>query len=226
MPMDNWRENLLKIMRNKGFDMKGLCLRAGLDPSTISKMIKRKSVPQITTMTAIAKALDVSLDEIMSGVAAADLPVRRVPIYGQVAAGLWVEDGVWDEPRYEDVSIVTGKYANLEQKGYKVVGDSMDKEGIADGSYVITVLYWQVRDRIQDGDVVVVERGDGKRIERTVKVVSIMPNEYRLEPRSSNPHWNDAYISIPRESAGKPHEANDMRIEIVGLVIGMYKSFG
>lgn len=111
----------------------------------------------------------------------------------------------------------------MEQRAYRVTGDSMNERGFHDGSFVITVPYWNVRTQIQDGDAVVVERREGNRIERTIKVVVINPSEYRLEARSTNPRWADTAITIPRDTNAEP---SAIEIEIVGLVVGSYRPEG
>ena len=221
--MKDWIDNLLALMESKGLNMKTLSLKAGLGDSTVSKLRKRNGDPQISTIIALADALGVSVDQVIFGTIVENRPVKQIYVVGQVAAGLWFENDAFDEQRFGEIPISEGKWSNFDQRGYKVVGDSVDAIGIADGSFVVTVPYWQARTHIQDGDTVVVERHDGHRIERTVKVVSILPGEFRLEARSNNPRWKDAYISIPRKTvSGEP---DDGRIEIVGLVIGSYRAF-
>lgn len=199
--------------------MQAVSLKAGLEKTAVYNVLNRRPNPQINTVIAIAHALDMTVSELVEGTIKEAPTPMFVPVRGQVAAGLWFEDGEWDTPKYPEVPVVPSRYRNVPQIAYKVVGDSMDERGFVDGSYVITVPYWQVRTQIQDGDAVVVERRDGSRVERTIKIVVIGPGEYRLEARSTNPRWADTAIVIPRD---RP-EANDNSVEIIGLVIGSYK---
>lgn len=222
---DNWRDNLAKALKRKGLDMKAASRGAGLGETAVFDMLRRGRDPQMSTIISLAKAHDLSLDEIVNGTAlSTPTGVRMIPVRGQVAAGLWYDDGDWDEPKYEDIPIVSEKYGNAPQEAFKVVGDSMDREGIVDGSFVTAVVpYWHVRNQIQDGDVVVVEQQEHGRRERTVKVVVIQADHYRLEARSTNPRWKNAFIIIPRD---KPDHNDDRVVEIVGLVTGTYRKIG
>jgi SOS-response transcriptional repressor LexA len=216
----DWRKRLDRIIKERGLDMKAVSIKAGLEQSAVYNVINRRPNPQIDTVRAIAEALDMSLSELVEGSVTEAATPASVPVVGQVAAGLWFEDGDWDAPKFQPVPVVPTRYRGVLQKAYRVVGDSMNERGYIDGSYVITVPYWQVRTNIQDGDAVVVERHEGGRTERTVKVVVVGPDVYRLEARSTNPRWANSAIEIPR---GREHDADDSVVEIIGLVIGTYR---
>lgn len=142
-----------------------------------------------------------------------------VHVYGVVAAGLWLEDGDWQISKFDPVPVVPMKYRGVEQTAWKVLGPSMDLAGILDGGYVVTVPYWEVRIAVQDNDLVVVERRDGSKIERTVKQAVIGPNRVELWPRSSSSDYQTP-ILIPRD-----HKHDGSQVEIVGLVVGFYRPF-
>lgn len=161
------------------------------------------------------------MDEILFGEVALPIQPRMVAVVGQVAAGLWLEGDDLSMASHKPVPYVPTRYKNAEQRAYKVSGTSMNLAGIVDGSYVITIPYWQVRERIQDGDLVVVERREGSLLERTVKLVTIGPTSYTLESRSSDPKWEKSIITIPRGG----DVADDRVVEIVGLVVGSYTPF-
>lgn len=155
----------------------------------------------------------------MTGVAPAKSP-KSVPVVGETAAGLWLEPDSWDEAKYPPVPFVPTRYADLEQHAYRVIGPSMNLRGIHDGSFVITVSYWQVRNQPQDGDTVVVERRrDGGLIERTLKEVVVRPDRIELMPRSSDERFKEPLV-IARNTSLRTEE--HVEIEIVALVIGCY----
>ena len=100
----------------------------------------------------------------------------------------------------------------------------MNLKNIHDGTFVITVRYWEVRNQPQDGDTVVVERRrDGGLIERTLKEVVIRADRIELTPRSSDDRFKEPIV-IPRNLNSHPSEP--LEIEIVALVIGTYAPIG
>ena len=140
------------------------------------------------------------------------------PVCGQVAAGIWLDDGDWVD-NGEDFTVPFSPiiYPSVPRQAWRVRGDSMDRVGIVDGCYVITIDYGVARLDIRDGDLVVVERRQSSRTERTVKTVRVDGDRYVLEPRSTNPRWTS--ITIPRN--GEAH-VSDEEIRIVGLVVGVH----
>ncbi|MGJ4857037.1 LexA family protein [Labrys sp. La1] len=212
------REALLKIMDMKGWKQDELARQLGVSQPSISRWMKGAD-PRGAARDKIREILNGDRITIGSTVGE-DVAVRSVPVMGQVGAGVWFDEGEVDESVYSDIPVIPGRYAAIQQSAYRVTGDSVDKLGISDGSYVITIEYWMVRAAIQDGDVVVVEKREGGKIERTVKVVVVTPTDFRLEARSNNPKWDGVAIVIPRKAADF---ADDREIVIVGLVIGDYR---
>lgn len=221
--MANWQTNLNRIMKEKKLDMSAVSTRAGLDPSTLSAMLRRGTSPRLNTIMALADALGTTVEYLMTGTATQEVPSKLVPVAGEVAAGLWFEDGNWDVERYAPIYAIETRFKGVEQRAYRVIGDSMNAEGIVDGSFVVMVPYWHVRTSIQDGDVVVVEQVEGGKTERTVKKVTVLADEFRLEASSTNPRWRGVAISIPRAA---PDHNDDRKVEVVGLVVGLFKTFG
>lgn len=145
-------------------------------------------------------------------------PVRQVAIRGETAAGVWFEPDAFVDEDQPLVPVVPGKYDGLEQFSFKVVGSSMDKVKIFNGSYVVCVPYFEARGGITDGDIVVVERRKGQLIERTCKEVKIIRGGYELWPRSTDPRYQD-----PLHVKHRNRDAADgEEIEVVGLVIGVF----
>jgi lambda repressor-like predicted transcriptional regulator/SOS-response transcriptional repressor LexA len=145
--------------------------------------------------------------------------IKTAPVVGEVAAGLWLDMDNWDTPKYNPAPFVPGKFQRMNQSAYLVRGTSMNRR-YPDGSYVITVPYFDVRGELREGDPVVVERVDGGRIERTVKLVIVDLFGIALACDSTDPKWEDTRIPIPN---GEPDEVADTEIRILGLVIGSYR---
>ncbi len=214
----SWRARLRKHIEDRGLDMKKVSIGAGLNAAAVQQIVKGKE-PKASTLLKILEYLQLSFDELMTGVAPAKSP-KSVPVVGETAAGLWLEPDSWDEAKYPPVPFVPTRYADLEQHAYRVIGPSMNLRGIHDGSFVITVSYWQVRNQPQDGDTVVVERRrDGGLIERTLKEVVVRPDRIELMPRSSDERFKEPLV-IARNTSLRTEE--HVEIEIVALVIGCY----
>lgn len=213
-----WRDRLREVIDERKTDMKAVSLGAGLNETAVFELLKKGKDPKLSTLTKVVQFLQLSYDELISG-AVPSLTPKSVPVVGETAAGLWLEPDSWDEAKYPPVPFVPTRYAELEQRAYRVVGPSMNAKGIHDGTFVITVSYWDVRTQPQDGDIVVVERSrDGGLVERTLKQVIVHPDRIELMPRSTDERYREPFI-IPRNN-GAPEET--IEIQIVALVIGSY----
>lgn len=113
------------------------------------------------------------------------------------------------------------RYAQWPQWLEHVEGDSIDML-IKPGSFAHVVDAIEMGYAARDGDLVVVERRrDGGALrERTIKQVVMVGRRIELWPRSTNPQWSTPLII----SAGV-RKAEDVEVEIVGLVVGAYSSF-
>ena len=94
----------------------------------------------------------------------------------------------------------------------------MDAARIFDGDYVIAVPYFDARQDITDGDVVVVERVRNSATERTVKLVQTIGNEIHFCPQSTDERFKPIVVKLNR----KMREADDTDVRLVGLVIGRF----
>jgi SOS-response transcriptional repressor LexA len=121
-------------------------------------------------------------------------PVRFA---GKVQAGAFVEVDMLDQSYDSEDQPITPlpdpRYAKAKQYAWLVVGDSMNKDNILDGMYVLgadfhdyTELY---SDDLKDGSLVIVERSrnGGHEVERTVKRIRLFVGRYELHPHSTNP---------------------------------------
>jgi SOS-response transcriptional repressor LexA len=218
----DWRSKLRKVIEDRGLDMKSVSLGSGLNAAGVQQILGGKD-PRASTLLRILEHLQLSFDELMTG-AVPSIKPKSVAVVGETAAGQWLEPDSWDEAKYPPVPFVPTRYAELEQRAYRVVGPSMNLHGIHDGTFVITVRYWEVRTQPQDGDVVVVERRrDGGLVERTLKEVVIRPEHIELTSRSSDDRFKEPIV-IPRHLSESP--IDPVEVEIVALVIGCYSPIG
>jgi len=146
--------------------------------------------------------------------------VRQAPVVGEVAAGVWREDDVWDVGKYADVPVVNGRFGHLPQYAFRVSGGSMDLLRIFDGDFVVCVEYWEARTAHGDGDVVVVCRRRGALVERTVKQIAADGSSTELWPRSSDPRFQSPIVVKPDGT-----DADGALVEITHLVISAVRNF-
>lgn len=224
------KKNGLKALRTRnGWTQEQAAEALGFKPGTYRHYEYASRKIPIEDLEHIATVYGVSVAEVLGSTdpappaAAKPSTVHQAVIRGNVAAGVWYDDGDWDGTDSTTVPSVNGAYGSLPQVAYRVNGDSMNLAGILDGGYVISVDYWAVRSAITSGDLVIVERRESSRVERTVKQVVAGEHEWRLEPRSSNPKHQP--INIPK-AADIGHGPTDREIEIVGYVIGYYRQLG
>ena len=123
---------------------------------------------------------------------------NKLPMLGLVAAGMPIE--VFDNVEYVDVP---SKYINNENYVLKVDGDSMVKDGIIDGDYVVVR-----KDNIAKPGQTVVAIVNG---EATLKRFYIGKNGVELHPR------NDNYNII--------HISSDDQLQIQGQVLGVFREY-
>ena len=123
---------------------------------------------------------------------------NKLPMLGLVAAGMPIE--VFDNIEYVDVP---SKYINDENYVLKVDGDSMVKDGIIDGDYVVVR-----KDNIAKPGQTIVAIVNG---EATLKRFYIGENGVELHPR------NDNYNII--------HVSSDDELLIQGQVLGVFREY-
>lgn len=219
---DTLRRNLERLLLERQEDMKAASLGAGLNETAVFEILKKKKDPKFSTLVKLSQHLKVSIHELANGATPATTP-RSVSVTGETAAGVWLEPDTWDDAKYPPVPFVPDRYADLEQRAYRVIGPSMNAAGIHDGTFVITVAYWDVRTQPQDGDIVVVEqKRDGGLVQRTLKQVFVKPDRIELAPRSTDERYQEPLV-IPRATA-PAHDTKE--IMIIALVIGTYSPIG
>lgn len=171
-----------------------LCIELGLSNATSVKW-KRGSVPRDTTIKKIADYFGVPVSYFSeSDVSTASLAVRmardpafaasvqnrgvRVPVYGNVAAGIPIE-AITDIEDYEEISqemAAKGEYAAL-----CIHGDSMEPK-MSDGDVVIVRL----QETIESGEtaIVMINGGDAtcKKIMRTDEGIMLISTNPKYSP--------------------------------------------
>lgn len=211
--------------------------RGGLGRTTIYDILDG-SVKNVRTDTArkLAKALDCDVSYITGeaveplkssnngdGSLTSELAYARYA--GDVAAGVWHESAIFgpdpdlppDFDAHPPVPIVPDpRYKGLGQFAVKVIGPSVNKI-VPDGYFAVCVPYWEARQTVVDGDLVVVERIRGGLHESTIKRVRKNSKGWELMPESDDPKYQSPiYLD---EDMEHERDSPDVTIEIKGLVI-------
>lgn len=150
------------------------------------------------------------------------LPVKPVQIVGIVCDGLWMDPTLIDDAIFATdaaVPAVYGRWAHLPQTAYVVENDAADLERIYKGDCVVCVPYFEARDAVTDGDLVIVERRSKTGcFERSLKQIVIHGRRAVLHPRSSD----DRFKPVPFDFETMT-EPDGKAIRIVALVIGTWR---
>lgn len=205
--MQNVGERIKKIRESKGIKQVWVARQTGLN-RTYLYQLERGIIknPSMETLNKIAKALEISLSELIkeepsiSQPPLQTLPLRQIPVYGGIPAGYPKE--MWHDFIEGYISVPD---APEDAFGLRVSGDSMIGEGIDEGDIVIVVPNRQ----IYNGDIVVAII-DGS--EFTLKKYFTDSEHVILAP--ANSHYKPIVFSY--ESFGE-------RVRIIGVVIGLYK---
>jgi hypothetical protein len=221
-PAAEIRDWLNSVMQEKGLSPPQWARAAGVAASTIQRAIKPsyKFVTSSKTLAKLASAAGATPPKIAQATSAQIIPLF-LPVRHKVQAGYWLEADVDTQEFREPPRAVMPdpRYSEWPQWLEEVVGDSANKR-IPEGSFAHVVDAIEMGYSARDGDWVVVERrrGGGLLRERTIKQIAITRDgRVELWPRSTNPKWS---APVVLNAGGRG--AEDMEVEIVGLVIGVY----
>jgi transcriptional regulator with XRE-family HTH domain len=217
--------DIAKFRKQKGWSQKEAAARLGLSLSGYTHIEAGRRRVSDARIRKIADVFGISPNELFGEVEDAapqhEPSVGKIRVAGSVAAGVWLDDGDFDHNDVMEIPVVLGDYSEVEQFAYRVIGDSMDLAGFVDGGYVVAIDYEVARLTPRTGDYVIVDRHHSGRVERTVKYLRLLDDEFHLEPQSSNPKHQA--IVIPRIEGLAHWDADDRSVAITGLVIGYYR---
>lgn len=154
-----------------GLKQSDLANRLNVKPNTISNWETEKSYPDLDSLRKMSVIFEVSVDYILGGNSVGKSAGIRIPVLGDVAAGIPIE-AITDVVDYEEIDgalAATGEFFAL-----KLKGDSMEPR-MRDGDVVIV----RKQDDAETGDtVVVLVNGDSA----TVKKIKYGPDGISLIP--------------------------------------------
>jgi transcriptional regulator with XRE-family HTH domain len=229
--MDDYKGRALAYLREvvavTGKSASELADLIGVAPSTFTRPLNSatfKYAPKYQNLAAVAEKTGIALPaELLQARPLPAIPqTQTLPIRYKVAAGAWeAVDEMRDEPLGFDEAHKIDAYADVPQWLERVVGDSYNLK-IPDGYLVHVVDAIEIQYRPRHGDTVVVlrSRAQGSFLERSLKEVVITPFGVELWPRSHNPIHDQ-----PLKYRPGTDEADDVVVQIVGLVVRSYQSF-
>jgi len=143
---------------------------------------------------------------------AANTPSRTatpLEIKGQVAAGLWMEAGLFETDATRKATLAGDlRYPNECQYLLQINGESLNRIA-RDGDFVLCLDYLEAGIEIRSGDLAVVERSrdGGHTIERTAKRVVHRNGRIELRPESDDPRFQEPIVFNEHDE-----EATEVRI--------------
>lgn len=198
--------NIRELREARGLMQKDLAKLIGVAPSTFSQYETGKRQPDISTLQLIARALDVTIDELVG--CETMIPKSTggiwIPVLGRVAAGVPIT-AVEEILDYEEISLEMARSG--ECFALQVKGNSMEPR-IKEGDVVIV----RKQSDVESGDVAVVRiNGDEAVVKKVIKKSDSMALV------SFNPAYEPRYFSMK--------EIEELPLCICGKVIELRAKF-
>jgi SOS-response transcriptional repressor LexA len=143
---------------------------------------------------------------------AASAPIRAataLDLKGQVAAGLWMEAGLFETDAISSTTIAGDlRFPSRSQYLLEINGESLNRIA-RNGDFILCLDYLEAGIEIKSGDLVVVERSrdGGHTIERTAKRIVRRNGVIELQPESDDPRFQEPVIFNEHDE-----EATEVRI--------------
>lgn len=181
-----------------------LANQLNVKPNTISNWENEKSFPDHESLKKMAAIFGVSVDYILGGSLLATPTGLRIPVLGDVAAGIPIE-AITDIVDYEEIDAAMA--ATGEFFGLRIRGDSMEPR-MREGDVVIV----RKQDTADNGDTVVaLVNGDSA----TVKKIKIGPEGITLIP--TNPVHDIQFYSAA--------DVERLPVRVIGRVVELRAKF-
>lgn len=191
--------NRIKSIRMElGIKQIDLAQRLNIRQNTLSNWETGKSEPDSAMLKKLAQELRTTVDYLVGGPPPERKPGFRVPVLGDVAAGIPIE-AVTDIVDYEEIDAALARTGEF--FGLRIKGDSMEPR-MMEGDVVIV----RQQDTAETGDtVVVLVNGDSA----TVKKIKYGPDGITLLP--TNPAHDPLFFSAA--------EVEQLPVRVIGRVV-------
>lgn len=227
--MTSLGDRIRRARESKGWSQSDLARAAGCKPQTIQALEDpEKNQRNSKYLPDIARALGWDALALRDGGASespkveqlSDNNVLKVPLMGDVAAGVWHE-GAWPEEVERYVMFgEKDRFAGADLFAVRVMGPSMNKE-YREGDVLICLSVYSGT-QILSGDHVIIERrkNQGETFEHTVKEVQIdKDGSPSYWPRSTDPRWQDPIRLTDGNGSDDTVEA-----AVIGIVVGLSRT--
>ena len=196
--------NIRKLRKQAGMSQQELANALNVHQTAVSQWETSRTAPDIETLAHMAQLFDTSIDEITGRPSPQKEKGVKIPVYGNVAAGIPIE-AITDIEDYEEIPehwLDSGEYIAL-----RIKGDSMEPK-ISNGDIVIVKL----QSTAETGDTVIaLVNGD----EATCKKIKIRPEGIMLI--STNQAYEPMFYSNK--------EIEELPVRILGVVIELRSKF-
>lgn len=227
------KKDLLRALREAKFTLKELAARIGMSEAQLSRIETGKREPRVEELIKLAHELGVSPSIFFDDTNGSGLALQNgsdsetlqkypsisgVPVMGEACSKRWVEnDGVGSFASFADVPAAPGRFDPRSQFAFKISGEAMSARDIHHDDYVICVPYFEHREHVSQGDLVVIERSRQGLVE--VSCREAVPVGDRVEFHSRPLGQSEGPVVAGRDLV----ENDGAPIKIIGLVIGKFK---
>ena len=196
--------NIRKLRKQAGMSQQELANALNVHQTAVSQWETSRTAPDIETLAHMAQLFDTSIDEITGRPSLQKEKGVKIPVYGNVAAGIPIE-AIADIEDYEEIPedwLNSGDFIAL-----RIKGDSMEPR-IESGDVVIVRL----QSTAETGDTVIaLVNGD----EATCKKIKIRPEGIMLS--SINTAYEPMFYSNK--------EIEELPVRILGVVVELRGKF-
>lgn len=214
-PVIMLKDRLIQARKAKRLTQSEVARHVGISRNAVSLWESGDNEPASARLREVATLYGVDYDWLATGRGAPNGDrVPGLPVYGEIAAGVWSEVHESQDMDWERVPVAPDqRFPATVQYALRVRGNSVDQYA-KDGAVVVCVDIFEMGMDVRDGDLVHAERRRGDLVETTLKRVRRNGNAAELWPVSGDPGHQKP---IPL-SAGSDTDS----VSIKGLVIGVF----
>lgn len=184
-------ERIFKMRTERGLTQTAVGKALGVTRNAVSLWEAGTSSPTPERLRKLAVILDCNSDWLATGRKAHSQVTRGLPLWGEIAAGVWAEVNENQDMEVRRVPVAPDPaYPAEAQFALKVRGNSVNKTA-PNGTIIICVDIIKGEVEIRDGDLVVVERRKGPLVETTLKRVRKAAKGIELWPESDDPNHKE-----------------------------------
>ncbi|MDI7862565.1 XRE family transcriptional regulator [Rhizobiaceae bacterium n13] len=213
---EHWKERIRAAIEAKGLSMKAVSLQAGKGETFVRDMLERDRAPSIDNFAAVAKALNMSVSELLDDAQPAvhEPGLRRVVVAAHVQAGHFAETWEWErDDQYAVYVPDLPEFRQLRLYGAETRGPSMNRR-YAEQTVIIFNDVTEAHEQPIVGKRYVVERRrPSGEVEHTVKLLHAdKEGKFWLMPESDDPRYQ-APIAV------EDGTRNEDSVTIIGRVL-------